>query len=159
MYSLDIDHCQITEGYYKFIIPSVLKQTRPGYHIDPLEFYQYEDPKICVVRHPDQYISRTEHMRTDESKKLLLSHVKQYKQVSKDTVARWCKTVMRSAGTDTKVFGPHSSRTASTSKAQASGLQLNDIMKAAGWTNEKTFARFYNKPIVSDNFSLAVLSC
>ena len=62
---------------------------------------------------------------------------------------------MGSAGIDTKVFGPHSSRSASASKAQASGLQLNDIMKAAGWTNEKTFARFYNKPIVSNNFSLA----
>ena len=67
---------------------------------------------------------------------------------------------MGSAGIDTTVFGPRSSRSASTaSKAQTSGLQLNDIMKAAGWTNKKTFARFYNKPIVSNNFSLAVLSC
>ena len=98
-------------------------------------------------------------MRTDESRKLLLSYVRPHKRVSKDTVARWCKTVLGSAGIDTKVFGSHSARSASASKAQASGLQLNNIMKAAGWTNEKTFARFYNKPIVSNNFSLAVLSC
>ena len=136
-----------------------MKQTRPGHHIDPSKFYQYVDPKICVVRHLDQYISQTEHMRTDESKKLLLSYVRPHKPVIKSTVARWCKTVMGSAGIDTKVFGPHSSRSASAFIAQASGLQLNDIMKAAGWTNEKTFARFYKKPIVANNFSLAVLSC
>ena len=95
-------------------------------------------------------------MQTDESKKQLLSYVRPHKPVSKDTVARWCKTVTRSAGIDTKVFGPHSSRSASTSKAHASGLQLNDIIKATGWTNEKTF---YNKLIVFNNFYLAVLSC
>ena len=76
----------------------------------------------------------------------MLSYVRPHKPVSKDTVARCCKTVMRSARIDTKVFGPHSLlvRSASTYKAQASGLQLNNIMKAEGWTNEKTFARFYN---------------
>ena len=62
---------------------------RPERHIDPLEFYQYEDPKICFVHHLDQYISQTEHMRTDESKKLLLSYVRPHKPVSKDTVTRW----------------------------------------------------------------------
>ena len=70
VYSLDIEHCQITESYYKLITLLFLKQTKPGHHIDPLEFYQYVDPKICVLPHVDQYISQNEYMRTDDSKKL-----------------------------------------------------------------------------------------
>ena len=77
--------CQITEGYYKFIIPSILKQTRPGHHNDLSEFYKYIDPKICLVRHLDQYISRTKHMRTDESKNYfchMLDHTNQSRTLS-----------------------------------------------------------------------------
>ena len=91
------------------------------------------------------YSLLTEHMRTDESKKLLLSYVRPNNPVSKDTVERWCKTVIGSAGIDTGVFGPHSSRLASAFKAQASGRQLNDI-KAAGWTNEKLSPAFITNP-------------
>ena len=38
----------------------------------------------------------------------------------------------------------------SISDAFSDGLSLTDIAKAAGWTNVKTFGKFYNK-LVRDN--------
>uniref|UniRef100_T1IQY3 Uncharacterized protein n=1 Tax=Strigamia maritima TaxID=126957 RepID=T1IQY3_STRMM len=55
-------------------------------------------------------------------------------------------------------YGAYSTRFASTSSA-AGQVPVQDILKAAGWALEQTFARFYNKPIVDpDAFQNAVLS-
>ena len=68
---------------------------------------------------------------------------------------------LTNAGIDTNQFGAHSTRSASTSAAKTSGLDMTTIMKAAGWSNASTFALFDNKPIEHSpdvNFGQAVLS-
>ena len=65
------------------------------------------------------------------------------------------------AGIDANQFGAHSTRSASTSAAKRSGLDITTIIRAAGWSNASTFARFYSKPIEHSpdaNFGKAVLS-
>ena len=47
------------------------------------------------------------------------------------------------------VGNPARTRSASTSKGLATGIPIEKIMQAASWSNAKTFARFYNKPITS----------
>lgn len=92
----------------------------------------------------DEYISRTKDFRKD--KKLLISMIKPHGSVSKQTVGRWIKTVMRKAGLN-DCFKPHSTRTASVSQAFSKGVPLLQIVHTAGWTNARTFTKFYNKPI------------
>ena len=77
----------------------------------------------------------------------MISYVKPYNPVSRDTISRWTKKVLASAGIDTMKYSAHSSRSASTSHCKAKGLNIQEIMKAAGWTNSVTFAKFYQKPI------------
>ncbi|CAC5367449.1 unnamed protein product [Mytilus coruscus] len=48
---------------------------------------------------------------------------KPYKPVTKSTIARWVKTVMKSSGINIECFGPHSCRSASTSAALGQGLR------------------------------------
>ena len=48
-------------------------------------------------------------------------------------------------------FKPHSTRSAATSKAKRACVPLTDILKHAGWSNHRTFDRFYNKPVVKDS--------
>ena len=50
--------------------------------------------------------------------KLLISYRKPQGPVSRDTIARWIKTVMLRAGIDISKFTAHSVRTAVTSKAK-----------------------------------------
>ena len=76
--------------------------------------------------------------------------MKQHKAASKSTVSRWVKMVLLKAGIDPS-FGPHSTRTASTSKAKlgGGGISLETIMKTAGWSSSSVFAKFYDKPVVT----------
>ena len=78
---------------------------------------------------------------------LLLSFQKPFKPVSKDTISRWIKNVLKGAGIDTTKFGAHSTRAASTSAAAREGTPLEVILESAGWSNCQTFAKFYQKPI------------
>ena len=68
---------------------------------------------------------------------------------------------MKAAGIDTTVFKPHSTRGAATSAAKAANVPrgIQELMNTAGWRSESTFAKFYDRPIRSDNnFAEAVLS-
>ena len=66
---------------------------------------------------------------------------------------------MGSAGIDTAKYKAHSTRAASTSAAKDSDLIVAAILNQAVWSNEKTFSKFYNKPMDGGRtFSQAVLS-
>lgn len=62
-------------------------------------------------------------------------------------VSSWTKKVLKAAGIDTKRFGAHSTRSASTSAALAAGINVNTLMQQANWKRADTFAKHYNKPI------------
>ena len=129
-----------------YIGPShVLKQTRPGKHLETLCFKKYDkNKKLCLVRVLSEYIKRTKELRS--TTKLLISTIKPVGAASKSTVSRWVKVVMGKAGIDI-TFKPHSTRSASSSKASMHGIPMSTIMKTAGWSNAKFFSNFYEKPI------------
>ena len=68
------------------------------------------------------------------------------KNFRKDTISRWCKSVLSSAGIDTSNFKGHSTRAASSSHLAVNDISIKDIMLSAGWSNERTFQQFYHKP-------------
>jgi len=59
---------------------------------------------------------------------------------------------MIKSGIDAEVFKPHSTRAASTSKANSCQVPIDVILKATSGKGDCTFRKFYNKPIV-DNVS------
>lgn len=69
----------------------------------------------------------------------------------KNTISRWIKTFLHRSGIDTNIYGAHSVRSASTSKAKLKAVPIEDIMKKAGWSNEKTFSKFYDKKIITED--------
>ena len=131
-----------------FIAPNhLLKQSRPNKHLEIMVFKAYtKDDRVCIVKTLNEYIERTRGLRN--SKKLLISTMKPHKAASKSTVSRWVKMVLLKAGIDPS-FGPHSTRAASTSKAKLGGISLETIMKTAGWSSSSVFAKFYDKPVVT----------
>ena len=84
-------------------------------------------------------------------KHLFLSFKKPHHRVSKDTIGRWLKLIMSAAGVDTNRFKPHSTRAAAVSKAGKGDVPITEIMTKAGWTNERTFQKYYNKPLIKQN--------
>lgn len=142
-----------------FDVKELMKQSRPGFHLKPLQFKHYVDnPCICVVSCILDYLDTTKVFRNNVSQ-LLISTQKPYKAVSTDTLARWLKLCLQNAKIDTYTYKAHSTRVASSSSAHSSGVSITTIMDSVGYTFVQTFAKYYNKNIESDVcFSSGILS-
>lgn len=151
LHALDINSMQLTLDKCTFSISTLLKTSRIGHHLKPIEFLAFKpNTALCIVKHVTCYIERTRPLRGNQTQ-LLISYQKPYKAVSADTISRWLKTVLNLAGIDTAKYTAHSTRSASTSAAKTMDIAIDIIMESAGWTQESTFVKFYNKPIMSKN--------
>ena len=91
-----------------------------------------------------EYMSRTEGLiirksASSEETRLFISFIKPHKAVSTATVARWIKSVLSAAGTDTSVFKSHSVRGASVTHKYVQGVPVVDILRMADWSSEHSF--------------------
>jgi hypothetical protein len=129
----------------KFSLGSPRKAQRRG----PLQTFSLSgcpDPIVCPVKTLKEYIERTNEFRTETNcNRLLVAVIPPHKPVSSNTVSRWIRSVLNSAGVDTDVFGAHSTRGAAASKAAVNGLSIEAILRAGSWAHESTFRRFYNR--------------
>ena len=112
---------------------------------------------ICPVETLKGYEERTAPYREGQQN-LFLALIKLYKGVTSSTIARWLKSLLEAAGIDTAEFSAHSVRGASSSVAANLGITTNDILKAADWSSESVFKKFYYKPTKDPSFRRAVLS-
>jgi integrase len=128
----------------------LLKQSRPNYHLEPIILEHYaKNKKLCIVNTMKEYLDRTDALRSQEEKKLLISTQAPHRGVAKSTVARWVKSMLMKAGIDSS-FTTHSTRAVATSLAKQKGVSMDRIAKSAGWSNAKTFFRYYKKPFQND---------
>ena len=93
--------------------------------------YNPHDKSLCVYSYLTEYLKRTQPLRGKETQ-LFLSFTRPHKAISKETLSRWIRTVMSSAGIDVASFKPHSTRSASTSKAKAACIPMDEILRTAG---------------------------
>ena len=77
--------------------------------------------------------------------------------VTSSTIARWKKSCLQKAGVDASKFKAHSTRAAAATKAAMSDLTVDEIMKAADWSSEGVFQKFYYRPQHSVEFGSSVL--
>lgn len=152
----------ISEGYmqkdnncFNFGLTEHLKQDRPGKVFGNLRLFKYTAEELCVYRTLEAYLEITAKLRS--SSKLLVSYVKPHNAVGSSTISRWIKSTLTLAGIDTQTFSAHSTRCAATSKACGS-VPTDVILATAGWNEESTFRKFYDKPVaVTNQMSVAVL--
>ena len=166
--ALNISYMRLEEDKVSFSLGQLTKSRRKGKPPIRLDFVSFEDnPLLCVLSTLQVYLERTElfRKRTDLSRtQLLLSFVEPHKPVVSCTIAGWLVRMMKEAGLDTSEFRAHSTRGASTSKAEAMGLSCKEILNMAKWSKISTFYKHYRKQIVkkalpaSANFGNTVLS-
>lgn len=159
---IKVDNIFFTSNTCTIYIEDLLKTSKPGRHLVPgLEFSRFDDNiELCLFSHLKLYIELTSKLRNDNystSNQLLLSFIKPHGHVTVDTTRRWVRDVMTTSGVDTRVFGAHSVRGASTSALLNNGMAMDDVLKKVGWANELTVARHYNKPIVKRDNVMSVL--
>ena len=138
--------------------PLDVKQGRPGYRTPDVILTSFEDERICVTKHLEAYLQRTESSRKGIDN-LFITSTKPYHAATGNTVSRWIKNILLKAGISVELASAGSARSASTSKAAAGGAPLDTIMSSAGWAKESTFQRFYNKPLLTEkNLSNFILN-
>jgi len=153
---LDTQYMQSLPNKYVFTINEILKTSKPGRHIAPIELMSYEpDERLCVVSLIRLYLQKTQDIRKEHTK-LMISYTKPHHSVCSSTIGKWAKSIMKEAGIDTAQFSAHSGRSAAVSYGKSAGLPLQDILRAGGWSNAQTFARFYDKPL-PNNFGSSIL--
>lgn len=160
--SADLSNLDLSKRSYKsdgveFQPSTLAKQSRQGKQIQSFFFPSLlANPLLCPVQALRAYEQLTESVRS--SSRLFLATIKPHNPVSSSTIARWLKTTLSTAGIDTTIFSAHSVRGASTSKAANMGITTNDILKAANWSSESVFQKFYHKPTEQSTYGKAVLS-
>ena len=156
---LDINHMFVSDDKYTFVIPNHLKQSKPVVSNPRVVLESFEQPSICVVTTLQEYLMRTKALRGSGQSQLLISYVKPYKPISRDTVTRWVQNTLALAGIDIPQYSAHSTRASSVSAASRANVNLDDILQTAGWSSEFCFAQFYNKPIAkASSYARSVLS-
>lgn len=142
-----VEDIHLTEFQVEINFPHILKHSKPGNHQDKAVFKSFQTNKtLCIVTSLREYLNRTRVLR-DVEQKLFISTQAPFKAVARATISRWVRTLMEKAGINVEKFKPHSTRAASTSSARDKGVPLKCIMKAAGWSQENTYRRFYDKPV------------
>ena len=145
IHQIEIGDIKVVGDELYIPIMGKIKQTHPGKQMAPLRFRPYREKNLCIVNILIVYLIVSATFRTH--KRLFLSFCKPHSAVGKETIARWCKNVLKNAGVDLTSFSSNSSRSAATSKAFHKCIQLKKSMEFAGWSNERTFAKFYKKDV------------
>jgi hypothetical protein len=154
---LSLEFMVSAEGELRFLVAHPTKTTRPGSGVREVVLKKYvQERRICPVHAVKHYIKATANLRGQE-KQLFVSYLKPHRAVVSSTLARWIKVIMMAAGIDVSVFKPHSTRSASTSRAFQQGVSLPEILKTGDWASATTFHRFYNRPVVHTSFTKAIL--
>ena len=158
--SADLSKLDISKWVYKpdgvcFYPSTMAKQSRSTSQITNFFFPSLPGgSRLCPVSTLKEYESRIQPLRERETK-LLVAIIKPHKAVSSSTVARWLKPYWKFQAL---ILGAHSVRGASSSAAASAGISTSDILKAAGWSPESTFQRFYYRPTDNPSFGRVVFS-
>ena len=83
------------------------------------------------------------------SKNLLLSYYK-HEPIETQTISRYVKLILKTAGINTKIFTAHSTRHASATGKFMKGLSLNEIVKKGRWGSSSSFRQLYNLPVINN---------
>lgn len=151
MWLLKLSGMQYVDEGVVFAMQDLLKHNKPG---DPLSIIKVakfpEDTRLCPVQCLKAYVRKTKEIR-GEINQLLISTVKPYRAIGRNTVSNWVKRMLDLAGVDTGKYKAHSTRAAATSMVTKKGIDVNALLRVASWKSELTFGRFYNKPIEDES--------
>ena len=141
---MKINNMELLDNAFVFHINDITKTLKPGNNNVPIRIQQYlADKDLCVFNVLKHYLKVTQPLRSIDNPFLWISMVKPHSNVTKQTISRWIKTVLKEAGINTNKFSAHSTRMAAVSKANALGVGLETIIKTAGWNNAVNFKKFY----------------
>ena len=145
----------ILEDRIQFIVREKVKNTRKTIRPTIINCLSSNIQELNVAQYVKAYIELTKDFRGEDGQ-LFISWASK-RPVSRQTLARWLKTVLDLAGIDTSTFKSHSYRGAGLSKAFQRGASLHEIVKAGNWSNPNIFKSYYNAPSCNSEVGALIL--
>ena len=153
LHLMDVRNIDIKYDRLKVRFGDPLKMTCPNFHQKEITILSYPpDKRLCPVNYYKRYLKRTNKYRNHNN--VFLITQRPYTVASKTTISGWVRKALSMAGIDMKMFTPHSTRAASSSKMSKTSVSLSTIVNTAGWKRSNTFAKFYKKKITSTEVSV-----
>ena len=154
---IDLRNLELTPQYVKIRFGDLLKQSKPGNHLQELYIESYAPNRsLCVVNCLSKYLDMTRDLRSDNN--LFISTIKPFKKASHNTVSNWLRECLKDSGIDLAIFTPHSTRAASTSAA-VTKIPVDTILRTAGWKSDCVFRKHYKRQVTNDSsFSKVILA-
>ena len=128
----------------KFIIKEKLKTTRKILKPTTITCVSAKEEHFNVANHVKFYLEATKEFRKD-NRYLFLSW-KTKRNVSRPTLARWLKIVLKLSGINTSQYSAHSYRGAGLSDAFYKGAPIHKIIEQGNWSDVNMFWSHYPAP-------------
>ena len=154
--SMDSGNISFEKNAVIIRIVDLLKTSTQKFHLGEIKFLNYHDKTICSMEVLKCYVDLRKDLRGDLTG-LFITTAKPYRKISKDTLSRWVKGILKGAGIDMTIFSPHSTRGASTSMTKSVHLLIVFILNAGGWKSMTSYAKHYDKPIEENKFTESIL--
>ncbi|XDV35947.1 hypothetical protein PO909_005809 [Leuciscus waleckii] len=118
---------------------------------------------LCPVRALDTYLHRAAQWRRSDQLFVCFGSPKKGLQASKQTISKWIVEAISLAYESSGLPCPlavraHSTRSMAASKALLSGVSLQEVCDAAGWSSPLTFVRFYSLDLEAASGSQVLLT-
>jgi site-specific recombinase XerD len=115
-----------------------------------------ENPRLCPVRAIEHFSSLADAVRKSQDPFLFISSTGRRAHI--DTLRHWVSELLCASGVQATAG---SCRSASASAAVARDINIDVVMKSAGWARESTFRRFYQRQILklNEGYNLIRSSC
>ena len=152
--------------YLQFDKTQTATHTPAEVFIPSLKAFSPDDAVICPVRSLKYYMHRVQDIR-GETRSLFITCIEPHQRVSKHTISGWVKSVIVDAYKAHKTDMPphtdsraHSTRGVAASWAISSGVPIEEIMQAADWRRQTTFADYYLRDLALNRgkFAAGVLT-
>ncbi|XP_015606699.1 uncharacterized protein LOC107273237 [Cephus cinctus] len=153
---ININSITVTSRGAEIKIPDLVKISRiRGSQPNLVLHFFTKRPKICVANTTMEYLNITKEIR-GQNKRLFMTTRKPHEAANTQIISWWIKSVLKRAGIKMDKFTAYSTRHAASSAALRNGVDIGTIRKTAGWSdNSKTFANFYNRPILTEEGKFA----
>ena len=149
-----MDHTFLDETKCVFYIPNLLKTSCSRFHQYPFLECKVYPAKKTVVTIVKTYLQKTERLIHTDDSLFFISYMPPHKEVTLKALACGVMDIFQKAGISPTTFTTHSVRSSGTLNSFQKGLSLTELSKVAGWSNAKTFGKFYNKSYRDDtNFA------
>ena len=129
-----------------FTVNNLLKQSRRGTHLAPIELYKCKNKALCVIHTLNVYLYKAKPLLGNPT--VIITLLAPHKGATTNTTAQWLKWTLARTNIVTVAYTTHSTWSASSSAVKSMAMSVDTIMKAARWTNAVTLENFYHKQII-----------